>query len=69
MDYLDTHTTYNRMKLTDMTEHMIPVDAYGFCMMVHGKPRPFQRLWWPVTVEMGGAYRDHGHGAVYINTI
>ena len=57
-----------RIKVTDMTERMIPVDAYGFYTIVHGKPRPFQRLRRPVTVERGGAYmiRGHGHGSVYI---
>ena len=30
-------------------------ENYGFYTIVHEKPRPFQRLRWPVTVERGGA--------------
>ena len=57
MDYQGTHSaSSNRIKVTDITEHMTPVDAYGFYTIVHGKPRPFQRLRWPETVERGGAY-------------
>ena len=56
----DTRTNYNCIKVTDMTEHMIPVDAYGFYTIVHGKPRPIQRLRWTVTVGRGGAYSITG---------
>ena len=54
--YTYTPTTYKVIKITDITEHMIAVYAYGFYLIVHGKPRPFQRLRRPVIVEKGGAY-------------
>ena len=51
---------------------MSQIDAYGFYTIVYGKPRPFQRLRWPVTVERGGAYAITGlcdHGSGYFSTI
>ena len=62
-----TPTTYNRIKVTDMTARMIPVETYGLCTIVHNKPRPFHRLRWTITVERGGAYCDHG--SVYLCTM
>ena len=72
MDYpgTQTRTTSNRIKVTDVSA--ISVDAYGFYTIVQGKPRLFRRLWWPVTIERGGAYAVadlRGHSFVYFNTI
>ena len=64
MDYLGPYNPpmnpspafYNRIKVTHMTEHMIPIDAYGMYTIIHVKPHPFQRLRLPVTIKWGGAY-------------